>query len=137
MLGSVLGMITITSHLNWEFRNRWNTVGFLAWYVTKLVGAPVISPAAVGLLFQMSFTSDLSGATSISALGLRGASPMLIFAVSIVTALFSNRVFEWLRGMAGASAGAGAARRPANQGARGTSQGGGAGAEEGEADSGS
>ncbi len=102
VLGSLLGMITITIHLNWKFRSRWNTLGFIPWYVTKLVGAPVISLAVVGLLFQVSFTADLSTATGISALGLRGASPILIFAVSIITGLFSNKMFEWLRGLADA-----------------------------------
>ena len=102
VLGSLLGMITITIHLNWKFRSRWNTLGFMPWYVTKLVGAPVISLAVVGLLFQVSFTADLAAATDISALGLRGASPLLIFAVSIITGLFSNKMFEWLRGLAGA-----------------------------------
>lgn len=102
VLGSFLGMITITIHLNWKFRSRWNTLGFIPWYVTKLVGAPVISLAVVGLLFQVSFTADLAAATDISALGLRGASPLLIFAVSIITGLFSNKMFEWLRGLADA-----------------------------------
>ena len=102
VLGSLLGMITITIHLNWKFRSRWNTLGFIPWYLTKLVGAPVISLAVVGLLFQVSFTADLSTATGISALGLRGASPILIFAVSIITGLFSNKMFEWLRGLADA-----------------------------------
>jgi hypothetical protein len=98
LLGSLLGMITITIHLNWKFRNRWDTIGFLPWYVTRLVSAPVLSWAALGLLFQVSFTQDLAAAGgSFGALGLRGASPMLIFSISIVTGLFSNLVFDWLR----------------------------------------
>lgn len=104
VLGSLLGMITITIHLNWKFRNRWDTLGFLPWYVTKLVAAPVLSLAAAALLFQVSFTGDLSAATDLRALGLRGASPLLIFAIAIITGMFSNKVFEWLRGLAGARA---------------------------------
>ncbi len=97
LLGSLLGMITITIHTNWKYRNHWNTAGFLAWYATKLVGAPVISLAAIGLLMQVSFASDLSSGAGIAGLGLRDAGPMLIFSVAILTGLFSNRVFDWLR----------------------------------------
>src|SRR6185436_3074006 len=50
VLGSLLGMITMTIHMNWKWRNRWDTVGFLPWYVTKLIGAPVLSIAAMGLM---------------------------------------------------------------------------------------
>ncbi len=121
VLGSLLGMITITAHTNWKFRNRWNTVGFIPWYVTKLVGAPVISLAAISLLYQISVSPDLSAAADISSLGLRGASPMLLFGVSILTGLFSNRVFDWLRGLARAreEAPASAATAAATQPARG------------------
>ena len=100
ILGSLLGMITITIHLNWKFRNRWDTVGFLPWYITKLIAAPVISLCAIGLLSQLTFTRDLSTATGLTNLGLVGASPMLTFSVAILTGLFSNRVFDWLRSLA-------------------------------------
>jgi hypothetical protein len=100
VLGSLLGMITITIHLNWKYRNRWDTVGFLPWYVTKLIGAPVISLSAIGLLAQVTFTKDFSNATGLPDLGLLGASPLLLFAVAILTGLFSNRVFDWLRSLA-------------------------------------
>ncbi len=100
VLGSLLGMITITSHLNWKWRNRWDTVGYLPWYVTKLIGAPVLSIAAVGLLSQFTFAKSLNDATGFSDLGLRGADPLLFFSVMILTGLFSNRLFDWLRGFA-------------------------------------
>jgi len=100
ILGSLLGMITITIHLNWKFRNRWDTVGFLPWYITKLIAAPAISLAAVGLLSQVTFTKDLGSATGIGSLGLMGASPMLVFSVAILFGLFSNKVFDWLRSIA-------------------------------------
>lgn len=100
LLGSLLGMITITIHLNWKYRNRWDTVGFLPWYATKLIGAPVISLSAIGLLSQVTFTKDLGTATGLTDLGLLGASPLLIFSVAILTGLFSNRVFDWLRSLA-------------------------------------
>ena len=103
ILGSLLGMITITIHLNWKFRNRWDTVGFLPWYITKLIAAPAISLAAVGLLSQVTFTKDLGSATGIGSLGLMGASPMLVFSVAILAGLFSNRVFDWLRSIAGST----------------------------------
>jgi hypothetical protein len=86
--------------LNWKFRNRWDTVGFLPWYITKLIAAPVISLCAIGLLSQLTFTRDLSTATGLTNLGLVGASPMLTFSVAILTGLFSNRVFDWLRSLA-------------------------------------
>lgn len=97
VLGSLLGMLTITIHLNWKFRNRWETVGFLPWYLTRLVAAPVLSLAALGILFQVSFTTDLTAATEFTALGLRGASPLTIFSVAVISGLFSNRVYDWLR----------------------------------------
>jgi hypothetical protein len=98
VLGSLLGMITITIHLNWKWRNRWDTVGFLYWYVAKLVGAPVLSIAAVGLLSQFTLTKNLNEASSgFSDLGLRGADPLLFFSIMIMTGLFSNRLFDWLR----------------------------------------
>ena len=100
VLGSLLGMITITIHLNWKFRNRWDTVGFLPWYLTKLIAAPIISLCAVGLLAQVTFTRDLATSTGFPSLGLLGASPLLIFSVAILTGLFSNRVFDWLRSLA-------------------------------------
>jgi hypothetical protein len=100
VLGSLLGMITITIHLNWKFRNRWDTVGFLPWYLTKLIAAPIISLCAIGLLAQVTFTRDLSTSTGFPSLGLLGASPLLIFSVAILTGLFSNRVFDWLRSLA-------------------------------------
>jgi hypothetical protein len=100
VLGSLLGMITITIHLNWKFRNRWDTVGFLPWYITKLIAAPIISLCAVGLMSQVTFTKDLSTSTGFSNLGLLGASPLLMFSVAILTGLFSNRVFDWLRSVA-------------------------------------
>ena len=100
VLGSLLGMITITVHLNWKFRNRWDTVGFLPWYVTKLIGAPVLSIAAVGFMSQFTFTKNLNESTGFSDLGLRGADPLLIFSVAILTGLFSNRVFDWLKEIA-------------------------------------
>jgi len=106
VLGSLLGMITITIHLNWKYRNRWDTVGFLPWYATKLIGAPVISLSAIGLLSQVTFTKDLGGATGIADLGLLGASPLLLFSVAILTGLFSNRVFDWLRSLADTAASA-------------------------------
>jgi hypothetical protein len=96
-LGSLLGMITITIHLNWKWRNRWDTVGFLPWYVTKLIGAPVLSMAAVALMSQFTFVGDLNEASGFSDLGLRDADPLLIFGMAIVTGLFSNRVFDWLK----------------------------------------
>jgi hypothetical protein len=99
LLGSVLGMLTITVHLNWKFRNRWDTVGFIPWYLTRLVAAPVISLAALGLLFQVAFTTDLTSATDITSLGLRGATPFTIFSVAIISGLFSNKVYDWLRGL--------------------------------------
>lgn len=105
ILGSVLGMITITIHTNWKYRNHWNTVGFIGWYATKLVGAPVISLAAIGLLMQVSFSSDLSAGAGISSLGLKDAQPLLIFSVAILTGLFSNKVFDWLRRLATAQTG--------------------------------
>ena len=80
-------------------RNRWDTVGFIPWYLTRLVAAPVISLAALGLLFQVSFTTDLTTATAVTALGLRGASPFTIFSVAIISGLFSNKLYDWLRGM--------------------------------------
>lgn len=97
VLGSLLGMLIITIQMNWKFRNRWDTVGFLPWYLTRLIAAPVISLAALGLLFQVSFTTDLTQDSQISALGLRGASPLTIFAVALITGLFSNRMYDWLR----------------------------------------
>lgn len=101
VLGSLLGMITITIHLNWKWRNRWDTVGFLYWYITKLVGAPVLSIAAVGLLSQFTLTKNLNEADSgFSDLGLRGADPLLFFSIMILTGLFSNRLFDWLRAFA-------------------------------------
>jgi hypothetical protein len=100
VLGSLLGMITITVHLNWKFRNRWDTVGFLPWYLTKLIGAPVLSIAAIGFMSQFTFTKNLNEASGFSNLGLRGADPLLIFSVAILTGLFSNRVFEWLKEIA-------------------------------------
>ena len=101
MLGSLLGMITITIHLNWKFRNRWDTVGFLYWYAAKLIGAPVLSIAAVGLLSQFTLTKNLNDASSgFSDLGLRGADPLLFFSIMILTGLFSNRLFDWLRAFA-------------------------------------
>jgi hypothetical protein len=116
LMGSVLGMLTITIHLNWKFRNRWDTVGFLPWYVTRLIAAPVISLAALGLLFQVSFTTDLTTAAEITALGLRGASPLTIFAVAVISGLFSNRVYDWLRGLLAASS----SPRPTRPGAMAT-----------------
>ena len=104
ILGSLLGMITITTHLNWKYRNRWDTVGFLPWYLTKLIAAPVISLCAVGLLSQVTFTNDLGSVTGISNMGLLGASPLLIFSVAILTGLFSNRVFDWLKSVANPTA---------------------------------
>jgi hypothetical protein len=100
ILGSLLGMITITIHLNWKFRNRWDTVGFLPWYITKLIAAPILSLCALGLLAQVTFTKDLATATGFADLGLLGASPLLIFSVAILSGLFSNRLFDWLRGIA-------------------------------------
>lgn len=102
VLGSLLGMLTITIHLNWKFRNRWNTVGFLPWYATRLVAAPILSLAALALLFQVTFTTDLTAATDFAALGLRGADPLTIFAVAVISGLFSNRVYDWLRQIVGA-----------------------------------
>lgn len=113
MLGSLLGMITITIHLNWKFRNRWDTVGFLPWYITKLIAAPVISLCAVGLLSQVMFTKDLTTSTSFTNLGLLGASPLLMFSVAILTGLFSNRVFDWLRSLADSTTAA-AGAKPTN-----------------------
>jgi hypothetical protein len=55
--------------------------------------------AALGLLFQVSFTTDLTTAGEITALGLRGASPLTIFAVAVISGLFSNRAYDWLRGL--------------------------------------
>jgi hypothetical protein len=105
LLGSLLGMITITIQLNWKFRNRWDTIGFLPWYLTRLVAAPVISWAAMGLMFQVSFTADLSATGgNVGTLGLRGASPLLIFAIAILTGLFSNLIFDWLRSRINATA---------------------------------
>lgn len=109
-LGSLLGMITITIHLNWKWRNRWDTVGFLPWYVTKLIGAPVLSMAAVALMSQFTFVTDLNEASGFSDLGLRDADPLLIFGMAIVTGLFSNRVFDWLKEATQGPA----ERRPAN-----------------------
>jgi hypothetical protein len=101
VLGSLLGMITITIHLNWKWRNRWDTVGYLYWYATKLIGAPVLSIAAVGLLSQFTLTKNLNEASGgFSDLGLRGADPLLFFSIMILTGLFSNRLFDWLRGFA-------------------------------------
>jgi hypothetical protein len=97
VLGSLLGMITITIHLNWKFRNRWDTAGFVPWYLTRLVAAPVVSLAVAGLLTQVRFTNDTAAANSIASLGLLGASPLFTFATAIVTGLFSNRMYEWLR----------------------------------------
>ena len=88
-----------------QYRNNWNTVGFLGWYVTKVLGAPILSLAAVGLLMQVSFSADLSQGGGIGALGLRGASPLLIFSIAILTGMFSNRVFDWLRAFAQAQTG--------------------------------
>ena len=100
VLGSLLGMITITIHLNWKFRNRWDTLGFLPWYLTKLIGAPILSIAAVGLMSQFTLTKNLSESTGVSSLGLRGADPLLLFSIVILTGLFSNRVFDWLKEVA-------------------------------------
>jgi hypothetical protein len=101
ILGSLLGMITITIHLNWKWRNRWDTVGFLYWYTAKLIGAPVLSIAAVGLLSQLTLTKNLNDAgNGFSDLGLRGADPLLFFSIMILTGLFSNRLFDWLRAFA-------------------------------------
>lgn len=97
VLGSLLGMLVVTIHLNWKFRNRWDTVGFLPWYLTRLIAAPVISLAALGLLFQVSFTTDLTQNGEISGLGLKGANPLTIFAVAVIAGLFSNRIYDWLR----------------------------------------
>jgi len=118
VLGSLLGMLTITIHLNWKFRNRWDTVGFLPWYATRLVAAPILSLAALGLLFQVSFTTDLTAASDLSALGLRGANPLTIFAVAVISGLFSNRVYDWLRGIVGA-AGSGSRSAPGSDGSGG------------------
>jgi hypothetical protein len=99
ILGSLLGMLTITIHLNWKYRNRWDTIGFLPWYLTRLLAAPVISLALLGLLFQVSFTTDLTTSENFTSLGLRGAAPLTIFAVAIVSGLFSNLAFDWLRAL--------------------------------------
>jgi hypothetical protein len=93
-------MITITIHLNWKFRNRWDTAGFLPWYATKIVAAPVITLAAAGFLTQVRFTLDSTAKGDVSELGLLGASPLLMFGIAIVTGLFSNRMFDWLKGIA-------------------------------------
>ena len=113
VLGSLLGMITITIHLNWKFRYRWNTVGFLPWYITKLITAPIISLCAIGLMAQVTFTRDIATTTGFANLGLLGASPLLIFSVAILTGLFSNRVFDWLRSVADSTT-ASAGTKPAN-----------------------
>jgi len=98
VLGSLLGMITITIHLNWKWRNRWDTVGFLYWYIAKLVGAPVLSIAAVGLLSQFTLAKNLNETSNgFADLGLRGADPLLFFSIMILTGLFSNRLFDWLK----------------------------------------
>lgn len=98
VLGSLLGMLTITIHLNWKFRNQWDTAGFVPWYATKLVAAPVLSLASAGFLAQVRFTMDQDAITAeTNTLGLLGAPPLLIFAVAIVTGLFSNLFYDWLR----------------------------------------
>jgi hypothetical protein len=88
-------MITITIHLNWKFRNQWDTVGFVPWYMTKLLAAPVIALAAAGFLSQVRLAQDAPG--DVSNLALVAASALLLFAIAIVTALFSNRMFDWLK----------------------------------------
>jgi hypothetical protein len=98
VLGSLLGMLTITIHLNWRFRNQWDTAGFVPWYATKLVAAPVLSLASAGFLAQVRFTMDQDAVTpETHTLGLLGAPPLLIFAVAIVTGLFSNLFYDWLK----------------------------------------
>jgi hypothetical protein len=115
-LGSLLGVVTITAHLNWKFRNRWDTAGFIPWYVAKLVAAPAITLAAAGFLSQVRFTFDASGATGatgaadVSNLGLIGTSPLLLFGIAVATGLGSNRMFDWLKGMATQVTGAAGAR---------------------------
>ena len=53
--------------------------------------------AAVALISQFTFVTDLNEASGFSDLGLRDADPLLIFGMAIVTGLFSNRVFDWLK----------------------------------------
>ena len=115
-LGSLLGVVTITAHLNWKFRNRWDTAGFIPWYVAKQVAAPAITLAAAGFLSQVRFTFDATGATGatgaadVSNLGLIGTSPLLLFGIAVATGLGSNRMFDWLKGMATQVTGAAGAR---------------------------
>jgi len=100
ILGSLLGMVAMTTQMNWKHRNQWDTLSYVPWYLMRMVTAPVVSLTAMSFLFQVSFTSDLKDATDLSAMGLRGASLLLIFGVAIFTGLFSNRVFDWLRARA-------------------------------------
>ena len=55
VLGSLLGMLAITTHLNWKFRHRWDSLGFLPWYAVKLLGAPIITLTVFGMLSSVSF----------------------------------------------------------------------------------
>jgi hypothetical protein len=109
-LGSLLGVVTITAHLNWKFRNRWDTAGFIPWYAAKLVAAPAITLAAAGFLSQVRFTFDTAGANDVTNLGLIGTSPLLMFGIAVATGLGSNRMFDWLKGMATQVTGAAGAR---------------------------
>jgi len=95
VLGSLLGMLAITTHLNWKFRHRWDTLGFLPWYAVKLLGAPIFTLTVFGLLANSSVS--FGGA----AISLTSASRIAVFAIATLTGLFSNVVFNFLRDKAG------------------------------------
>ena len=90
VLGSLLGMLAITTHLNWKFRHRWDSLGFLPWYAVKLLGAPIITLTVFGLLSSVSFGG--------STLPLNLAAPRsTVFAFALLTGMFSNSVYNFLK----------------------------------------
>ena len=64
---------------------------------TRLDAAPVTGDLKV---YVLNFTKNLNEAAGFPDLGLRGADPLLLFSIVILTGLFSNRVFDWLKDVA-------------------------------------
>lgn len=99
VLGSLLGMLAITTHLNWKFRHRWDALGFLPWYAVKLLGAPIITLTVFGLLSSVSFGGV--------ALPLNTGPRSVVFAFALLTGMFSNSVYNFLKDKAATTFAAG------------------------------
>lgn len=114
VLGSLLGMLAVTTHLNWKFRHRWDALGFLPWYAVKLLGAPIITLTVVGLLtnFQVKVGDTSLGPST---------SSFMTFALSTLTGLFSNSIFAFLREKTGAALALNAPRNSVGEKPRDTS----------------